>query len=67
MAEQKPLIIKNGEISQLQGGDVVCVDQEIIFGSETIDGSWKFIISGEELSVRRREGGNWIEKGAFLP
>ncbi len=36
-------------------------------GAEDADGSWRFIRSGEDLLIARRESGVWIEKGAYLP
>lgn len=36
-------------------------------GDSATDGSWRFTISGSNLSVQRRESGSWVEKGSFMP
>lgn len=35
-------------------------------GNSETDGTWRFAISGNDLSVQRRESGSWVEKSAFL-
>ena len=43
------------------------VDQVLYFGDEGTDGTWRLIISGNDLSVQKREAGVWVEKSAFMP
>ncbi len=39
----------------------------VIFGDGITNGSWRIIESGNNLSIQRLEGGNWIEKSAVVP
>lgn len=39
--------------------------QVVYFGPSGTDGTWRIIPSGNDLSVQRREGGVWVEKGLF--
>jgi len=39
----------------------------LYIGDSGTDGSWRFIIVGNDLSVQRRESGVWVEKGSFMP
>ena len=32
-----------------------------------VDGNWRIILSGNNLSMQRREGGVWLEKSVVLP
>ena len=41
------------------------VGNAIYLGSESVDGSWRIIVSGTSLSIQKREGGTWVEKGQF--
>ena len=43
------------------------VDQVLYFGDENTDGTWRLIVSGEDLLIQKREGGVWVEKSAFTP
>ncbi len=35
------------------------------FGSESVDGSWRFYISGTDMIFQRRVSGTWTTKGTF--
>lgn len=35
-------------------------------GPATVNGSWRFRVSGNDLLVERRESGVWVEKGSYL-
>jgi hypothetical protein len=37
----------------------------LVIGDGTSDGSWRFIISGNDLSVQTLVGGIWIEESSF--
>jgi hypothetical protein len=39
----------------------------ILFGDPTLDGSWRIIPSGDNLSFDHREVGVWVSKGTFNP
>ena len=39
----------------------------IIWGDGVTNGSWRIVESGNNLSVQRLEGGQWIEKSDFTP
>lgn len=40
---------------------------DLNIGDPAADGSWRIIVSGNDLSVQRRESGSWVEKGSFQP
>ena len=40
---------------------------EIDFGNTAVDGTWRIIPSGNNLSFQRREGGTFVEKMASTP
>jgi sporulation protein YlmC with PRC-barrel domain len=47
-------------------GDVKAASGSYFYaGSPTVDGSWRWFISGTDLVYERREGGSWIQKGAI--
>jgi len=41
-------------------------DKAFYLGAEDVNGSWRFIRSGDFLIIQRRESTIWVEKGAFL-
>jgi len=58
-------IVKNAAVTiQLNQSPTVI---GIIWGDGVTDGSWRIIPVGNNLSVQRLEGGQWIEKSAFSP
>lgn len=40
---------------------------DLNIGDPLTDGSWRIVVSGNDLSVQRRESGSWVEKGSFQP
>jgi len=36
-------------------------------GDSSTDGSWRIMVSGNNLVIERRESGSWVEKGQFQP
>lgn len=48
-----------------QNTDLGTSSSSFFFGSATVDGSWQVSISGTDLIISRREGGNWVEKGRY--
>jgi hypothetical protein len=50
-------------IGDVEVGSVNCV----YFGNPTTDGSWRIGRSGNDLLVERRESGNYVVKGTFIP
>lgn len=43
------------------------VNKVVYFGDEATQGTWRMIVSGNNLSVQRYEAGAWVEKTAFTP
>ena len=39
----------------------------IYLGDPSTDGTWKIVISGNDLEFQRRESGSFVFKGAFQP
>lgn len=39
----------------------------VYLGDINTDGSWRFIKSGNNLSIQRRESGIWVEKTSITP
>lgn len=37
------------------------------FGDRNTDGSWRITVSGNDLSIERRESGAWVQKGVYNP
>lgn len=44
-----------------QGGNA------LYFGDPVVNGTWRIIVSGVNLSVQLREAGSWNEKGFYSP
>lgn len=42
-------------------------DPFLNLGDPAVDGSWRIIIAGVNLSIQKRESSQWIEKWAFTP
>jgi hypothetical protein len=73
--------VKNNGSGVLSGGNLLAaadlpagpsgdwsvpVGNAFYIGSISVDGSWRFVIDSGNLSVQKREGGSWVEKGSFL-
>ena len=43
------------------------VDQVLYFGDENTDGSWRIVVSGDNLVIQKRESSVWVEKSSFTP
>jgi hypothetical protein len=43
------------------------VDTSFYFGSEGVDGSWRFQIDGSGFQLSKRISGNWVEQGRWDP
>jgi hypothetical protein len=54
----------DGDISV--AGDLT-IEGAFYLGSPVVDGTWKFVTTGNKLLVQRREGGNFVTKGQFTP
>lgn len=54
----------NGKIEVV---NISIKDNDPITFGEEIDGSWRIIRSGNNLSFQRRESGVWVEKGRYTP
>lgn len=54
------------DLSSLYGAQAE-VSGVVYIGSKTTNGSWRLIISGNNLSIQRLESGVWVEKSAFTP
>jgi len=39
----------------------------VYLGDPIVDGTWRIVRDGNNLSYQRRESSNWVEKGANLP
>jgi len=63
------LIIAEMELSSDLNAEniIVASDKALHLGPTDINGSWKLIRNGTAFIVQRRESGNWVEKGAYLP
>jgi len=53
---------------QIKGMGNIALDNDkaFIIGDPAVDGSWKFEISGDDLTAFRRESSAWVVKGAFM-
>jgi hypothetical protein len=41
-------------------------DEGIFYlGIKNVNGSWRIIVVGNNLSIQRRESGTWVQKGIF--
>lgn len=54
------------DVVGLSGDLELTSTQAVYFGDPATDGSWRYIRSGDNLSVQRRESGQWVEKGLYL-
>lgn len=51
--DQKASIYRDG---------AVATDSGFYIGDKTTDGSWRFVTSGADLVIQKRESGNWVTK-----
>ena len=65
---------ETGVLTPVNAGDKIEIasakvdsDKAFYLGASDVDGSWRFIRSGDNLLVARRESTVWVEKGAYLP
>lgn len=55
-------------VGNLTGGGVITTSSEAFYlGDPSVDGTWQFVRSGDDLLVRRREGGAYVTKGQWTP
>ena len=63
---QKSISVVGAAAGVTTQGDVGIPSANAIYlGDAATNGSWRIVISGTTLSIQRREGGSYIEKGAF--
>lgn len=59
----------NGISGSLQsdGNKLFWNNNVVLIGPDQVEGSWRFVVNADILSVQRYESGSWTEKGSFLP
>lgn len=64
------LLITVGQIQELEtqiNNNNPFINSVIYLGDSSTDGSWRIVVSGNTLSIQRRESGVWNEKNNFAP
>lgn len=52
---------------ELQNKGVFASTDAVYLGDPLVDGTWRIVRDGNNLSYQRREASSWVEKGASLP
>ena len=62
-----PFLGTKTKLDYFQPSGKVSLSGAFYLGDASVDGTWRIIRDGDNLSVQRRESGVWVEKSSFLP
>lgn len=62
-ASNGKVLTNNGD--QLRWGDIAASTGVFYFGDETLEGTWRIIVDGNNLAFQKLTSGTWVEKGAM--
>lgn len=55
------------QVARVYRDGAMSTDSGFYIGDKTTDGSWRFVTSGANLVIQKRESGNWVTKQTITP
>lgn len=55
------------DVARVYRDGAIATDSGFYIGEKTVDGSWRFVTSGANLVIQKRESGVWVTKQTITP
>lgn len=55
------------QVASVYRDGAIATDSGFYIGDKTTDGSWRFVTSGADLVIQKRESGSWVTKQTITP
>jgi hypothetical protein len=54
------------QVAKVYRDGAIATDEGFYIGNKITDGSWRFVTSGADLVIQKREAGNWVTKQTLI-